>query len=124
MVTCPVVIKIDQSEAHGDVTVQQFNSSQRWGRALKSLGLFWLAAAAAILIPVAHFVLVPGFFIAGLVGFSKGMSTEEIVLGGTCACPKCNSQITISRSAAKWPLSEPCMKCRMNVSITRSLARN
>jgi len=117
MVTCPVHITINNTEATGEVQITHFNSSQRWGRALKALGLFWILATVSILIPVAHFVLVPVLFVAGLIGFSKGMSTENIVLGGECKCPQCNSVITISKSAAKWPLSEPCMKCRMNVSI-------
>src|SRR5258707_9076430 len=40
---------------------------QRFARTLTGLGMFWGLGLASVFIPVAHFILVPTFVVAGLV---------------------------------------------------------
>src|SRR5436309_10396043 len=47
----------------GTVTIQAFNREQRWRRALAGLGKWWGIALLSVFIPVAHFLLVPSFFV-------------------------------------------------------------
>ena len=41
--------------------------AQRLGRTLAGLGMFWALALGGLFIPVAHFVLVPAFVVAGII---------------------------------------------------------
>src|SRR6266516_2965408 len=45
----------------GTVTIRHFNRDERVRRALAGLGKWWGVAVVSVLIPVAHFVLVPSF---------------------------------------------------------------
>jgi len=50
----------------GTVTVQAFDREQRFRRAVAGLGKWWGIGLLTVLIPVAHFVLVPSFLAYGL----------------------------------------------------------
>ena len=50
----------------GTVTIQEFNREQRFQRAVAGLGKWCGVGLLTVLIPVAHFVLVPSFLAYGL----------------------------------------------------------
>ena len=50
----------------GSVTIQAFDREQRFRRAVAGLGKWWGIGLLTVLIPVAHFVLVPSFLAYGL----------------------------------------------------------
>ncbi len=54
-------------------TVVHQTPGQRLSRALGGLGIFWGLALIGLFIPVAHFLLVPAFFTAGIV-----MATQRL----------------------------------------------
>jgi uncharacterized protein involved in cysteine biosynthesis len=54
---------------------------------LKGLALAWGAAAVSVFIPVAHFLLVPGFAVAGVVIFVKRMRDREATRAGPWDMP-------------------------------------
>ena len=59
------------------------------------LGILWLLAILAVAIPLAHFILVPGFLLAGpVVAVLRYRDTErnEQVTG---ECPVCGKPVTI-----------------------------
>ena len=65
--------------------------AQRLGRALAGLGMFWALALGGLFIPVAHFILVPTFVVAGVVVAVKRAHEDRrlLLLRGTC--PRCGA---------------------------------
>ncbi len=103
------------------VIVEQ-TPAQRFGRVASGLGMFWALALGGLFIPVAHFVLVPTFLVAGI--FAAIVRAREdrrlILLRGSCPrcgasqefkpggrfadgrslnCPKCHGSVTLATSA-------------------------
>jgi hypothetical protein len=74
---------------HVTATVVQQNPGRRATRALAGLGAFWATAAAAVFIPVAHFVLVPTFLAAGVVTAAPRLREDRRLTGVRGACPRC-----------------------------------
>lgn len=72
-------------------TVVEQPPGARFGRVLGGLGMFWGLAAASVFIPVAHFLLVPTFTVAGIVMAVKRAREDRrlVVLRGTC--PRCGA---------------------------------
>lgn len=91
-----VIIKDDEgNQKDGTMYYTVFSSADRTKRAIIALVTCWVIAAISILIPIAHFFLVPGFFIAGpILAYSrlKMSESKEKVLG---TCPRHNGEITI-----------------------------
>lgn len=108
--TRPIVITDSNGgRSDGTLYVKRFSGRDRALRALGMLGLMWLLALISVAIPIAHFVLVPGFLIAGpIVGFLRYRVTEqcERVTG---ACPTCGSGVSIELdSSDRLPLWTYC----------------
>lgn len=106
--------------AEGTVQIQFWDKSMRTKRALKFLAICWALAVVSIVIPLAHFVLVPAFLIAGPIGASRFWNQTSIVLSGSSTCPDCKSALPIVRSSDQWPLSEMCSKCQTNLNVEKS----
>jgi hypothetical protein len=91
------------SERHLPVSLTAFGSTpraatasiieqspgQRVLRALSGAGTFWAMALGGLFIPVAHFVLVPTFFTAGIIIGIKRLREDRRLLGVHGACPRC-----------------------------------
>lgn len=89
-----------------------FTRQEQKIRALKSLMVFWTIAALCILIPIAHFILVPGFFIGGIIVASHKWKTEEEGIDATGACPACDNKICIKLDKnADLPQWKDCPEC-------------
>jgi hypothetical protein len=67
---------------------------QRLLRALAGAGMFWAMALAGLFIPIAHFILVPTFFAAGIVMGIKRLREDRRLLGVHGACPRCGLEQT------------------------------
>jgi hypothetical protein len=65
--------------------------SQRFGRALAGLGMCWALALGGLFIPVAHFILVPTFVVAGIVVAIKRAREDRRLLLLRGACPRCGA---------------------------------
>ena len=98
--------------ADGVLHYTVYDKSDRTKRALAALGLCWAAAGVTVFIPIAHFILVPGFFIAGpiLAGVRYKQAEAKEKVEGTC--PKCEGQISVSLEAndtlPKWTYCPSC----------------
>ena len=103
----------------GSAKVLSFNKGERWGRALKGLGLGWMVAAATVFIPVAHFLLVPGFFSYGIFIFVSRMRTAEITASVQGACPDCTAEQDFE-AGGRWvlPRSFACRECGRTLQAT------
>lgn len=110
----------DGRSSLGQVKVQHWDQAARLRRALVTLAKCWGAALLAVAIPLAHFVLVPGLFLAGIILALRAHGTESMVLGGEAVCPNCGEALPIVKQADAWPLTDLCAKCQKSVSVTKS----
>ncbi len=83
----------DTSQA--EMTFVTYSNAERKARAIKALLGFWALAVLSIPIIIAHFVLIPGFFIGGIVMSSKRWKTEKEAESVSGTCPACSNAITI-----------------------------
>ena len=96
----------------GEATIVYFEGGERMARAAKGLVMAWSAALVSVLIPVAHFLLVPGFFLAGLVVFARRMRRRVVMDAVRGACPDCEHEQTFDTSAAwRLPMHLTCVNC-------------
>lgn len=107
-------------ETNGEVRRQSWDQPARTRRALKVLGICWLLAVVTVVIPLAHFVLVPGFFLAGPIAAWFVYSQQSVILDGSAICPNCGQSLPIAKSSDQWPLTDLCTKCQKQVTITSS----
>ena len=79
----------------GTLYSQAFSNAERVQRALKMLAILWALALVTVFIPIAHFVLVPTFLLAGpIVAFRRyGMKSALEKVGAVC--PACSQKIII-----------------------------
>ena len=106
----------DQATA-GVVDVRSFDHAERLVRASKGLGLAWAGAVVGFFIPVAHFLLVPGFFIGGVVLFRSRLGSREIADSMTGSCPDCGLKQDFG-SAGRWepPHTVTCNGCHRSLT--------
>jgi hypothetical protein len=94
--TRAIVIEDDRGGgADGTLYVRKFSTLDRVLRALVALGVLWLLALISVLIPVAHFVLVPGFLLAGPVVALMRYRVTEVNERITWVCPSCHDALEI-----------------------------
>ena len=67
-------------------------AGRRAGRALAGLGIFWGCAAAAVFIPIAHFLLVPTFLLCGIVLAALRLREGRRLVGLHGVCPRCGAE--------------------------------
>jgi len=92
--------------------VTAFTPQEQKVRALKSLMIFWAIATLCILIPIAHFILVPGFFIGGIIVAKRRWEVEEEGIEATGSCPACHNNICIKLDKnAELPQWKNCPEC-------------
>ena len=75
-----------------EVTVTRQGLGRRLGRALLVVAVCWPAAGAAVFIPLAHFVLVPGLFIGGAVLAVIKLREDWHIVRVRGACPRCHRE--------------------------------
>ncbi len=95
-----------------EMHITAFSVPEQKTRAIKALLKFWLIAAVCVLIPIAHFLLVPGFFIGGIIVASRRWKTDAEGEDARGCCPACHNQITISlEKDAELPQWHDCPEC-------------
>src|SRR5256885_14685486 len=77
------------------VMVVSYERAQRGRRSLRGVGTWWGAALVSVLIPIAHFVLVPSFFLYGVYTFARRLTAHQVALAGWGACPDCGGGKTL-----------------------------
>jgi hypothetical protein len=112
-----VTLTASEKQTAGEVRVQEWTRGERLRRGGKLWAALWALAVVSVLIPGAHFVLVPGFLLAGpIAGYLRTRQTRGI-LGGEGVCPACGARIYIGAHPDSWPLSDHCDACRRPVLI-------
>ena len=100
------------------VTVQSFDKRARVRRALAGLGKFWAAAIGSIFIPVAHFLLVPGFALFGAFTFFERLGARQVVTAAHGTCPDCGREQKLE-IGGRWrvPRDITCAYCQRSLRI-------
>lgn len=116
-------VTVKQRDEIGDATVYTatLDGGARFKRAAK-LGLIcWGLAILSIPIVVFHFVLVPGFLLAGPVLFFMRYGEEQVILGSIVSCPVCGHDNRVKEQAETWPITYHCdnHKCRETMYLAR-----
>lgn len=110
------------AEGEAVVYCAELDSSGRLKRGLKALAVCWGLAVASLPIVVFHFVLVPGFLLAGPVLFVLRFKEERVVLGAMVTCPGCGHVNRLKSRAEEWPIAMQCDKCREDLALERAPA--
>ncbi|HEY6155806.1 MAG TPA: hypothetical protein VIV88_00050 [Gemmatimonadales bacterium] len=102
----------------GTVTIRHFNRDERVRRALAGLGKWWGVAVVSVLIPVAHFVLVPSFLAYGVWHCFQRLGTVELVIEARGTCPDCGAEQALDL-APRWRAPQPvtCRQCHRGLQL-------
>ena len=105
----------------GTVTIQEFSREQRVRRGLAALGKWWGFGLVSVLVPVAHFVLVPFFFFYGVWQLYQALGTAELVADAHGTCPDCGVEQPLEL-ASRWhaPQGVRCKACQRGLRLTTS----
>jgi hypothetical protein len=108
----------NDTSVNAELQVTFYNDKDRLKRALMRLGLFWLLAIGSIPIIFAHWVLVPGFFIAGPFAAMMVYRIDQAFDNASGQCPNCNEKISIKLepkdTLPKWTY---CPSCNKSIQI-------
>ena len=110
--TIRVLAKNDSISTEGLLRIKHFDQTDCIKRALSRLGLCWLLSIGSIPIIIVHWVLVPGFFIAGPIMAVLTYRTKQINDHTSGECPVCKNAFTIKFEAKenlpKWTYCPNC----------------
>ena len=110
--TIRVLAKNDSISTEGLLRIKHFDQTDCIKRALSRLGLCWLLSIGSIPIIIVHWVLVPGFFIAGPILAVLAYRTKQINDHAGGECPVCNNEFKIKFDAKenlpKWTYCPNC----------------
>jgi hypothetical protein len=99
--------------------ITHYDARERLRRALLKLGLFWGLALASLPIIIAHWVLVPGFFLAGPWMAWRTYHVVQVRNHVTGACPACNAEVKVRLESddvlPKWSY---CPACNVPLQIS------
>ena len=85
----------------GALTVNIYSKSERLKRAGKILGICWGLALVTLFIPLAHFILVPSFLLAGPIMAFMRYRVLESVEAAQGKCPTCKQDISLPLDAGQ-----------------------
>lgn len=100
----PAVLYAGGRQTEVGLRVLHHGRRRRLKRAAAGLGLLWLAAAVSIFIPIAHLILVPGFFLGGIGLAVARWRRRDRFAAFEARCPVCDgSHLFDLEEAAELP---------------------
>jgi hypothetical protein len=118
MVTRPILVRSGDNESQGVLHLQSFDARERKIRAAKIWGMMWLGALLSVPIIILHFVLVPGFLIAGPVIAMRRYRLTEIPDHVSGICPANREEFSLPLEAStKLPLWAHCPQCHASLHL-------
>lgn len=104
-----------------EIETETFQKSERIQRAAKIFFAFIAASVFSVFVPILHFILVPGLFIAAFVmGFLKHSEYANVCLE-KFPCPECKNSFQETRIALRKtskPIKTYCYHCRKMTEFT------
>ncbi len=110
----PILFKSQKSgeSAPAEMHAIDFTPQEQKARGLKTLALFWAIAIVCVLIPIAHFFLVPGFLIGGIVAAKRRWERAREGIEANGSCPVCKHTIHIDlEKNGEIPQWRDCPEC-------------
>src|SRR4051812_26082592 len=109
MATIPVALStLEGRSSGGAMTVRDLTTGERLGRALRAMAVCWVLAVCSILVPLLHWVLVPGLLL-GSFGIAYAVFQRvRIVAGGGGPCPMCSSPVALRIGANPRGFGQAC----------------
>lgn len=102
----------------GVFSTTHYTPHDRRIRAIKALAALWGAAVLTVFIPLAHFALVPAFFIAGLVVGYQRYKTSIAANHVVGTCPTCKQDMKLAlQTTDHVPMWKYCPKCSAPIHI-------
>jgi hypothetical protein len=98
--------------------VVHFDRARRMRRAVAALLGFWGAMVVSVFIPIAHFVLVPSLFAAGIYQCARRLKVREVVRGVHGVCPDCGTEQDFEAGGRlALPQAIQCRSCRRGLTL-------
>jgi hypothetical protein len=119
--TRKILATSNESTTPGTMEVLEISEQGRvkraWMMALKCLG----ASALCVLIPVAHFVLVPlGLLVVTPIMTIYTFRVKTKILSASIDCPACHKPLNILTSKEQYPIYENCASCHRQIVIMQA----
>lgn len=102
---------------YGTAEIHSFSPQAVLAKSLKMLALFWGIALLSVFLPVVHFVLVPLFFILGMVFAFRARKLRFEIVSGEVLCPNCKAQVTIKNASCAVDHKDICQSCASVIKI-------
>lgn len=105
--------------AHATATIVRHSLGRRAARALVVLGACWGLALVAVFIPLAHFLLVPGLFVLGVILATSRAREAWSIVTMQGQCPRCRLEQTLTsarRVRGQWVVH--CPNCKNELALT------
>ncbi len=115
----PILIQPNSGPAvAGVLHIANFDPQERFKRAAKVWGFCWLFAVLSVPVVIAHWVLVPGFLLAGPIMAYRRYQIVSAVERAEATCPVCSVAVTISMEADdSLPKHTYCPKCNGPIQL-------
>jgi hypothetical protein len=105
------------ADAH--IQIRSFDRPARVKRAAVGLATWWAVAIGCVFIPVAHFFLVPGFLIFGMVTFVQRLKTAAVVVAARGTCPDCGADQDLDMLGPwRGPQDVSCRQCHRSLQLS------
>jgi len=116
--TVDVVLEsVNGNKTKGTAEIDSFDDKERIARATRFAMMTMGLCIASIFVPIAHFFLVPFFFIASPVVFYVVSGQGAVIHSGSGICPECGKKMEISKGRAKFPMDDLCEHCKRPVKL-------
>ena len=102
----------------GTARVRTRDAGERTGRAVRAAGVCLGLAALSVLLPIAHFVLVPAFLIAAPILAVRRLRESASIVALTGTCPRCVEPRTFEAKGPFGPdLRTTCAVCSFAIEV-------
>ena len=115
----------DYPAREGVLQTRVFSQAERASRAALAWISFWVLAVLSVPIIGAHWVLVPGFLIAGPWAAWRRLRTLAVSDRATGTCPVHGGVFTLDLEAGdRLPIWKPCPECHAPLHLVDALVDN
>jgi len=101
------------------ILVTENVGTSRVKKILQNVFGLWGIGALCILIPLAHFVLVPTFLVLGIYFGFRALGYRYQIRSGSFACPNCENLISVQNSWFKDELRLRCESCGTQIVVEK-----
>jgi len=115
----PIILSHDTAgQGSGELHIQVFDQNDRMKRAIKALLICWGLSLASLPIIFAHWVLVPGFFLAGPYMAYRYYHILAVPKKITGVCPSCGDKTElVLETSDQLPMWRYCSACNTSLHI-------